>query len=77
MKFQRGERGPEQSQAREPPRVEQAVVDGRRFRSQVQESAGQTVDVDLSDAEAKVAKSTEWFDFSGKATAENKAEDKK
>ena len=35
---------------------------------------GQTVDVDLSEAEAKIAKATEWFEFGGR---EAKADEKK
>jgi hypothetical protein len=40
---------------------------------------GQSVDVKLSDAEAKIAKATGWFDFGRASTeaAEPKADDKK
>lgn len=33
---------------------------------------GQTVDVEMEDAEIKVSKATEWFEFGTKATAEDK-----
>jgi hypothetical protein len=43
---------------------------------QVLLNPGQTVDdVELSDAEAKIAKATGWFDFSGRAEA--KTDEKK
>jgi hypothetical protein len=41
---------------------------------QIMLEPGQTVDdVELADAEAKIAKATGWFDFSGKAKAEASA----